>query len=115
MKKVFIGLLLTASLGVKSQTIDTSVHEYTAAKINNVVYKSGFPVNTDTLQWAGFTNYTVSSVQNICTVNYVLRASDGRNVISNTYTLTESEYTTWNGEDVTLLGIIGRFLGLTFK
>jgi len=114
MKKILLGLFVLVSLGLKAQTIDTSIHEYSAAKIAKVVYQHDFPVNTDTLQWVGFTSYTYHSIDSSCTVNYVLRATDGRNVIRNTLVITAEQYRAWDGTDSALIALIGNFLRLTF-
>lgn len=114
MKKLVLGLLLLVSLGGKAQTIDTSIHEYSAAKIAKVLYSHDFPVNTDTLQWIGFTSYTYHSIDSSCTVNYVIKATDGRNVIRNTLIVTATQYRDWDGSDTGLIALIGAFLRVNF-
>ena len=100
------------------QTIDTTVHDCTAAKINNVYYKHGFTESVDTLSELG----VVGSLQvyqgtsdSLVVVTYILISNDNRRILSNTYTLTSSQYTAWDGSANMLLRFVATFLNLTFK
>jgi len=116
MKNILLVIGLCIGLSSFSQTIDTSIHEYKAAKIVDVYHGNGsFPESIDTIRWVGYKDYTYRSIDSTCTVNYILRANDGRNVIRNSYTMSWAEYTNWDSSDESLLSIIVQYLHLTFK
>ena len=115
MKKLLLGLLLTASLGVKAQTIDTSIHEYKAVRIVDYLHGNGcIPESVDTIRWVGYDGYTYHSKDSTCDVRYIMRANDGRNVIRNIYTISASQYNQWDGSDIGLLTLIVNALHVTF-
>ena len=116
MKKLLLSLLVFGALSVKAQTIDTTVHEYSAAKIVDYLHGNGcVPESIDTIRWVGYDGYTYHSKDSTCEVKYILRASDGRNVIRNTYTISAAQYISWDGSDIGLIAIIVSALHLTFK
>jgi len=118
MKKLLLGLLVLGSLSVMAQTIDTTITGCTAARINEVYFRQGFPEQKDTLSAIGITgsNQSYSSENDtLVTVSYVLIANDGRRVKSNQYTLTSAQYTAWDGSALMLLQFVAAFLKLTFK
>lgn len=121
MKKLLTSIALIVALNSFSQTIDTTIHDCTAARINAVALPHGFPVVTDTLNYVGFFNYTVNPIQKQCIVNWVVKANgNNQNVLFSAYTLTDAEYLNWDGNDNSLITIIGNFLNrsglsITFK
>lgn len=121
MKKLLFIAALFISATSFSQTIDTTIHDCIAARINAVSLPHGFPVVTDTLNYVGFFNYTVNPIQNQCIVNWVVKANgNNQNVLFSAYTLTDAEYLGWDGNDNSLITIIGNFLNrsglsITFK
>jgi hypothetical protein len=116
MRKLFISLLLIASLKGKSQTIDTSIHEYKAAMIVDYLHGNGcIPESVDTIRWVGYDSYVYNSKDSTCDVKYILRASDGRNVIRNTYKISAYQYNIWDGSDIGLISFIVNYLNFVFK
>lgn len=118
MKKTLLGLLLVIALGGKAQTVDTTITGCTAAKINTVYFRHGFPESVDTLTEIGI----IGSTQSYSSLNdtsviatYVLIANDGRRIKTNQYTLTSAQYNSWDGSALMLLQFVGAFLKLTFK
>jgi hypothetical protein len=111
-KLLFIAALL---IGANSfgQTIDTTIKSCTAAKINAKVYSHDIPIVNDTLTHLGVFNYT-DDLKGNCVANWVLIATD-KNILWNSYKLTESEYDNWNSTPEGLLSILASHLGLTFK
>lgn len=118
MKKLLLVIGVLFTIGINAQTIDTTIHDCTAAKINNVYYKHGFPESVDTLTGVGVIGATQGyqgSSDTLVVVAYVLISNDNRRVLSNTYTLTSSQYTAWDGSANMLLQFVATFLKLTFK
>jgi len=105
--------MLLASLKATSQTIDTTVKNCTAAKINLVIYKHDIPSVSDTLTYLGVFNYT-DDLKGNCVANWVLIAKD-KNILFDSYKLNESEYSAWDGSAIGLLRVIGNYLQVTFK
>jgi hypothetical protein len=106
-------LLLLLPLFGKSQTVDTTIIFATAAKINHVYFKSGFPQKTDTLTHLGFFNY-IDDLKGNCTVNYTLIAKD-RNAITGSYAIKREEYDMWDSSVNGLLVILANYLNVVFK
>lgn len=113
MKKIALGLVLLVALKATCQTVDTTVKSCSAAKIVNKVYSHGIPTINDTLTHIGVFNYT-DDLKGNCTANWVL-ISNGRNIIWDSYKLTDSDYNNWDSSPEGLLRIIATYLGLTFK
>jgi hypothetical protein len=113
MKRIFLSLGLLVSGFSFGQTIDTTIKSCTAAPIVNVVYSHNIPVVTDTITHLGVFNYT-DDLKGNCTASWVLIATN-RNILFNSYTLTSSEYTAWDGTPEGLLRIIANFLKVRFK
>jgi hypothetical protein len=113
MKQILTSLALIIALNSFGQTIDTTVHNCTAAKINSVVVNHGFPSVNDTLDHVGFFDYTDDFKGN-CVVNWVV-ISKGLNISFDKYKLGEGEYNNWDGSAEGLLRVIATFLKLTFK
>ena len=113
MKKVFLFISLFIALLSFGQTIDTTVTNCTAAKINSVVISHGFPTVSDTITHVGFFDYT-DDLKGNCVVNWVV-ISKGVNINWNKYKLSDNQYTNWDGTATGLLSILGNYLHLTFK
>lgn len=120
MKKVLTLFALVIALNSFGQTIDTSIHDCTCSAVNNSVFRHGFPVVADTVTRIGFFNYTDAPKDSTCVVNYVVKANSiNQNVLFSQYTLTKSEYYSWNS-DIQLIIIIRNYLqqsglNLSFK
>lgn len=102
------------SIKAISQTIDTSINWCIASKVNTFTIQKNYP-QKDTVTHLGFFNY-VDDLKGNCTVNYTLiAASTNRNVIQDSYKLTDSNYNNWDSSPEGLLRIIATYLGVTFK
>ena len=115
MNKIVLAIVLISfSINAKSQTIDTSIGWCVAAKINPFYVQKNYPAK-DTITHLGFFNY-VDDLKGNCVVNYTLIASTtSRNVIQDSYKLTDGEYNSWNSSPEGLLRIIANYLSVTFK
>lgn len=106
--------MLLVGLKAMSQTVDTSITWATAAKINSIVVQKNYPLK-DTITHVGFFNYT-DDLKGSCLVNYTMIAvSTKRNVIQDSYKLTDAEYNSWDSSPEGLLRIIAKYLNVTFK
>lgn len=120
MKKLFLIAALFIGANSFGQTIDTTVHDCTCVAVNNVAFSHGFPLVSDTINHIGFFNYTDTPKDSVCVVNYTAKAnSNNQNILFSTYTLSKSEYASWN-TDLDLIVDIKNFLSrsgltLTFK
>lgn len=110
MKKLLFLFLTIGTL--KAQTVDTTITFATAARVQPIIVKQGFPQVADTITHVGFFNY-VDDLKGNCVVNYTLIATN-RNAVTSSYQLKKSEYDAWDSSNVGLLAIIGNYLNLIF-
>ena len=113
MKRILLAFMLFCTLKATCQTVDTTVKSCSAAKIVSKIYSHGIPTINDTLTHIGVFNYT-DDLKGNCTANWVL-ISNGRNIIWDSYKLTDSDYNNWDSSPEGLLRIIATYLGVTFK
>lgn len=113
MKKLLFLALCFFAIKAQSQVIDTTITFCTAAKITPISYTTGIPIVTEKITHLGVFNYT-DDLKGNCTANWTLIATN-KNVITNSYTLTQEDYNEWDGYASGLLAVIGKYLKVTFK
>lgn len=90
-------MLLASFKAVKSQTVDTTIKEYYAAKINPILFKHSFPTVTDTLKWVGYFKVDVIG-KDSSIVNFFVKSTTQQNIIFDNFSLTKEEYQSWVDE-----------------
>ena len=105
--------MLLVGLKATCQVVDTSIKSCIAAPIVSKVYSHDIPTINDTLTHIGVFNYT-DDLKGNCVANWVL-ISNGKNILFDSYKISNSDYNSWDSSPEGLLRIIGKYLGITFK
>jgi hypothetical protein len=114
MKKIILITLCLFAIKAQSQTIDTTIQNCIAARIETVYYEHQIPTITDTLCYLGVFDYQ-DNLKGNCTANWVVLSNKKKNIVMKSYNLTEEEYNNWDGSPIGLLSIIGNYLKIKFK
>lgn len=97
MKKIIIAVMLLASFKAQSQTVDTAIKEYYAARINPIVFKHSFPIVTDTLKWVGYFKVDVIG-KDSAVVDFFVKSNTQQNIILDNISLSKEQFLSWVDE-----------------
>lgn len=84
--------------------------EYISTSIQEIQFKSGFPETIEIINTLGVFNY-VDDLKGNCIINWFL-GNNEKNLVWNSYTLTQEEYDSWDSSPLGLLQILAKVLNV---
>ena len=111
MKIAILTLILFVAFSAKSQTIDTTFKPMTACKV--VPFKAKFS-DTDSARYLGV-KIVNDDLKSYCSLYWCVMNTAGAISVEGNTTITGTNYTNWNGNNLYPFQFVGTLYNLTFK